>query len=172
MTIERNGYLLREWRLSDAESLADNISNKKIWDNVRDGLPYPYTVTDAEAYISFTRQQPCLLDFAIVVAGKAVGGVGISPRTDVERVSAEVGYWLGERYWGRGIVSDAVKAVAEYTFANTDILRLFASVYEYNHASMRVLEKAGFTRLAILHKAAIKNGTIVDMPYYELVKLE
>lgn len=172
MVIERDGYALREWKMSDAASLAENINNKKIWDNIRDALPFPYTLDDAKAFISFTKKTPYPQNFAIVVEGKAVGCVGISPCTDVERISAEVGYWLGEPYWGRGITSDAVKAIAGYTFKHTDIIRLYAAVYEYNHASMRVLEKAGFTRLCTLHKAAIKNGVILDMPYYELVKPE
>lgn len=170
MIIERNGYILRQWEINDAISLAENINNKKIWDNVRDSLPFPYTEDDAKAFIAFTRETPYPQNFAIVVNNKAVGCVGISPCIDVERISAEIGYWLGEAYWGRGITSDAVKAVTEYIFKYTDIIRLFASVYEHNHASMKVLENAGYARLCILHKAAIKNGVILDMPYYELVK--
>lgn len=170
MIIERKGYILRSWEMSDAVSLAENLNNKKIWDNVRDMLPHPYTVSDAQAYIDYTQRTPYPQNFAIVVNDKAVGCVGIAPCTDVERISAEIGYWLGETYWGRGITSDAVKAIAEYTFEYTNINRLYASVYEHNKASMRVLEKAGFTYLCTLHKAAIKNGVILDMPYYELVK--
>lgn len=170
VTIKRNGYLLREWYLSDVESLAENINNKKIWDNVRDGLPFPYTIDDAKSYIQFTQQTPYPQNFAIEIDGKAVGNVGIQPCGDVERISAEIGYWIGESYWGKGVTSDAVKAVVEYTFTHTEIIRLFASVYEYNIASMKVLEKAGFTCLCVKHKAAIKNGVILHMPYYELVK--
>ena len=170
MVIERSGYILRPWVINDVASLAENINSKKIWDNVRDSLPFPYTITDAQSYITYTLETPYPQNFAIVVNDKAVGCVGISPCTDVERISAEIGYWLGEAYWGRGYTSDAVKAVAEYTFKQTKIMRLYATVYENNKASMRVLEKAGFTRLCTLHKAAIKNGIILDTPYYELVK--
>lgn len=170
MIIKRKGYILRPWETGDAISLAENINNKKIWDNVRDSLPYPYTVHDAQAYIEYTQDTPYHQNFAIVVKDKAVGSVGISPCVDVERISAEIGYWLGEVYWGHGFTSDAVKTIAEYTFQHTDIIRLYASVYEYNKASMRVLEKAGFTQLCTLHKAAIKNGVVLNMPYYELIK--
>ena len=101
-----------------------------------------------------------------------MGGVGIVPLTDVERLSAEVGYWLGEDYWGRGITSEAVALLVDYVFRETGIIRLFASVYEYNPASMKVLEKVGFTRQAILRDAAIKNGRVIDMYYYDLIKRE
>ena len=116
--------------------------------------------------------QPYVQNFAIEVAGEAVGGVGIVPLTDVERLSAEVGYWLGEDYWGRGITSEAVALLVDYVFRETEIIRLFASVYEYNSASMKVLEKVGFTRQAILRDAAIKNGRVIDMYYYDLIKRE
>lgn len=101
-----------------------------------------------------------------------MGGVGIVPSRDVERLSAEVGYWLGEDYWNRGIMSEAVILLVDYVFRETEIIRLFASVYDYNHASMKVLEKAGFTRQAILRDAAIKNGQVIDMYYYDLIKRE
>ncbi len=170
MIVERKGYILRPWEMGDAVSLAENLNNKKIWDNVRDALPFPYTISDAQAYIEYTQGTPYPQNFAIVIENKAVGCVGISPCVDVERISAEIGYWLGEKYWGQGITGNAVKAIAEHVFEHTDILRLYASVYEYNKASMRVLEKAGFTYLCTLHKAAIKNGAVLNMPHYELVK--
>lgn len=172
MIITRNSYILRPWEESDADSLAENINNKKIWDCVRDSLPFPYTVNDARAFICYTKKAPYPQNFAVVIDGKAIGSIGISPCTDVERISAEVGYWIGETHWGYGIASDAVKAVTRYVFEHTEIIRLYASVYEHNKASMRVLEKAGFTCLCTLHKAAIKNGVILNMAYYELVKPE
>lgn len=157
---KQGDFELREWELTDCFSLAEHINNIKIWNNVRDGLPHPYTLQDAEAYIRMVQTKPFVQDFAIVVDGKAVGGVGIVPMSDVGRVSAEIGYWLGE----------AVRLVADYTFRETEILRLFAHVYEYNFASMKVLEKASFTKLTILRKAAIKNGKVIDAYYYDLVK--
>ncbi len=167
---KQGDFELREWELTDCFSLAEHINNIKIWNNVRDGLPHPYTLQDAEAYIRMVQTKPFVQDFAIVVDGKAVGGVGIVPMSDVGRVSAEIGYWLGEAYWGRGIMSEAVRLLADYTFREPEKLRLFAHVYEYNFASMKVLEKAGFTKLTILRKAAIKNGKVIDAYYYDLVK--
>ena len=169
---KQENFRLREWKLTDIDSLAKHINNVKIWNNVRDGLPYPYTMLDADKYIRMVQAQPYVQNFAIEVAGEAVGGVGIVPLTDVERLSAEVGYWLGEAYWGWGITSEAVALLVDYVFRETGIIRLFASVYEYNPASMKVLEKVGFTRQAILRDAAIKNGRVIDMYYYDLIKRE
>ncbi len=169
---KQENFRLREWKLTDIVSLVKHINNEKIWNNVRDGLPYPYTMLDADKYIRMVQAQPYVQNFAIAVAGEAVGGVGIVPLTDVERFSAEVGYWLGEDYWGRGITSEAVALLVDYVFRKTEIIRLFASVYEYNPASMKVLEKVGFTRQAILRDAAIKNGRVIDMYYYDLIKRE
>ena len=169
---KQENFRLREWKLTDIVSLVKHINNEKIWNNVRDELPYPYTMLDADNYIRVVQAQPYVQNFAIEVAREAVGGVGIVPLTDVERLSAEVGYWLGEDYWGRGIASEAVALLVDYVFRETGIIRLFASVYEYNPASMKVLEKVGFTRQAILRDAAIKNGRVIDMYYYDLVKRE
>lgn len=167
---EKEQFLLRAWTFDDITSLAKNINNIHIWNNVRDGLPYPYTERDAEEYIGMTLNKAYVQDFAIVVDGKAVGGVGIIPLNDVERYSAELGYWIGEDYWNRGIMGEAIRQVVDYVFRETDIIRLFASVYEFNLASMRVLEKAGFTRQAVLRKAAVKNGKVIDMHYFDIVK--
>ncbi len=169
---KQENFKLREWKLTDITALVKHINNIKIWNNVRDGLPHPYTILDADNYIRMVQAQPYIQNFAIEVEGEAVGGVGIVPLTDVERLSAEVGYWLGESYWNRGITSEAVTLLVDYVFRQTEIIRLFASVYEYNPASMKVLEKAGFTRRAILRDAAIKNGQVIDMYYYDLIKRE
>ena len=167
---KQGNFRLREWMLTDGVSLAKHINNVKIWNNVRDGLPYPYTILDADKYIRMVQVLPYVQNFAIEIAGETVGGVGIAPLTEVERLSAEVGYWLGEDYWNRGIMSEAVALLVDYVFRETQIIRLFASVYDYNNASMKVLEKVGFTRQAILRDAAIKNGRVIDMYYYDLVK--
>ncbi len=169
---KQENFKLREWKLTDITALVKHINNIKMWNNVRDGLPHPYTILDADNYIRMVQAQPYIQNFAIEVEGEAVGGVGIVPLTDVERLSAEVGYWLGESYWNRGITSEAVTLLVDYVFRQTEIIRLFASVYEYNPASMKVLEKVGFTRRAILRDAAIKNGQVIDMYYYDLIKRE
>ncbi|MDR0363876.1 MAG: GNAT family N-acetyltransferase [Bacteroidales bacterium] len=164
-------FVLRKWRLEDAESLAEQANNIKIWNNVRDYFPHPYSLQDGKEYIGMVLSQSNpAVNLAIAVEGKAVGGVGMVIFNDVERVTAEIGYWLGERYWGRGIMTGAVKQMSQYVFQNFDVIKLFAPVFEFNTASMRVLEKAGYQKEAILKKAAVKNGKIIDIHYYSLFK--
>ena len=165
-------FELREWQLSDAVSLAENANNINIWNNVRDALPYPYSEEDGREYIEMTLSQPkpaTLL--AIVVDGKAVGSIGIFLREDVERISAELGYFIGEKYWKRGIVTDEVKEMLTYVFTNFPHLRkIYAIPFDFNVASQKVLQKAGFEREAILKQAAIKNNKVVDLHYYSMPK--
>lgn len=164
--ITGNGFVLRPWREGDEESLARHGDDAGVADNLRDGFPQPYTIEDARTFIRLAPEG----HLAIEVDGQAVGGIGFTPGRDVERLSAEVGYWLGRAYWGRGITTLAVRQLADHLFATTPIIRLFATPYASNRASMRVLEKAGFTHLTTLHRAAVKHGRIVDMEYYELLK--
>jgi RimJ/RimL family protein N-acetyltransferase len=168
--IQKENFLLRPWEEEDAPSLAWYANNHKVWDNVRDSFPCPYTEEDGKAYIALAQAKPDVQDFAIVVDGKAVGGIGIVPLSDVERFSAETGYWIGEPYWNKGIVTQALQTLSGYLFENTNLVRLFACVFDYNHASVRVLEKAGFRLVGILQKAAYKNNRFIDMRYYERVK--
>ncbi len=160
-------FTLRPLRSEDAESLARHANDLRIWDNLRDAFPHPYTRSDADAFIALASGKNPVQDFAVVIDGEAVGCMGYVPGTDVERVSAEVGYWLGEPYRNCGVTSEALDALAEHIFRTTDILRLFATVFSRNQASMRVLEKAGFRKVGILRKAAVKNGRVVDLHYYE-----
>ena len=108
-------------------------------------------------------------DFFITVGGEAIGNIGFVRGTDVERFTAEVGYWISEKYWNQGIVSDALTEAIQYYFAHTEVIRIFATVYEYNPASMRVLEKAGFRKTGIFRKACYKNGQFIDAHHFELV---
>lgn len=172
MRIEKENYILREWNLDDSASLATYANNIKVWNNVRDYFPHPYSQTDGITFISkaLSKAKP-ITDFAIEIDGQAVGGIGIVPNEDVERITAEIGYWLGEPFWNRGIMSQVIRDVANYTFSNFAISKLYAPVFEYNKASMRVLEKAGFIKEAILHKAAIKNNKVIDLHYYALFKM-
>jgi RimJ/RimL family protein N-acetyltransferase len=164
-------FELREWRLSDAASLAGNANNINIWNNVRDRFPHPYFEENGRQFIEEALSKPKpATDLAIVVEGKAVGGVGIALQGDVERVSAEIGYWLGEDYWNRGIMTEAVKQMTEYAFANFPLQKIYTPVFDFNAASMRVLQKAGFKREAVLKKAAIKNGRVVDLHYYSIFR--
>lgn len=132
-----------------------------------DHFPHPYTKRDAMDYISMVRAMPGPpMRFAIEIEGKAVGSIGIGSEGDIERVTAEIGYWLGEKYWGKGIMSKVVEQVARYAFDTFPFQKLYAYVFNYNPVSMSVLQNAGFALEAVLQKAAIKNGQQVDFYYF------
>jgi RimJ/RimL family protein N-acetyltransferase len=167
-----NDVKLRPWSPADAAALALNVNNIKIWNNVRDFLPHPYTLADAEDFIKMaTEREGPARELAIEVGGEACGCIGIEPGFDVERVAVKIGYWLGEPYWGRGIMPEAVRQMCEYTFSEfPETAKIYGDVFDFNKASQRVLEKAGFTLEAVLKKAAIKNGRLVDVHYYSLFR--
>src|SRR4030095_95060 len=123
---------------SDSTSLTLHANNRNIWLNLRDAFPHPYKLKDARAFIRAAMQDQPERFFAIAVGGKAVGGIGYSLHRDVERVSAEIGYWLGEEFWGRGITTAALKALTEYAVQTHGLTRLYAVPYEWNQASFRV----------------------------------
>lgn len=158
--------LLRPWRSGDEASLQKHADNRKIWLNVRDHFPHPYTVGDAVRWVQHASMHLSDSVFAITVDGLAVGSVGLVAKDDVYRKSMEIGYWLGEEYWGRGIVSEAVGAVTEYGFAQFDIVRIYADVFASNTASARVLEKNGYAFEARLRRAVVKDGIISDVLMY------
>ena len=167
-----NNFELREWRLSDAASLAENANNINIWNNLRDALPHPYSEKDGKEFIgrALALPKPATL-LTIAVDGKAAGSIGIVLRTDVERISAEMGYFIGESYWNRGIMTDAVQQMVKYAFANfPELCKIYATPFDFNIASHKVLQKAGFEREAILKQAAVKNGKIVDEHYFSIFK--
>lgn len=163
-------YTLRRLLPGDAESLAVQLDNKKVWDNLRDALPYPYTVKDAQEFIALADQESSVTCYGIVVDGHVVGAIGFSRKSDIERFSAEAGYYLGESYWGRGIMSAALKSAVDDYFSSTDVVRLFATPFAYNGASAKVLRNAGFSFKCTMTKAAYKNGRFVDMLYFEKIK--
>lgn len=170
MIMKSKEFLLRPWKKEDSTSLAEFANNFHIWNNARDSFPYPYTEKDAQSYIELTWQNESIRDFAIVMDGKAVGGIGYVPQYDVERISAEIGYWIGEPYWNKGFMTSLVSSFVDRIFETTDILRLYATVFEYNIPSMKVLEKNNFRKVGILEKAAVKNNRIIDLHYFELIK--
>lgn len=159
-------YTLRRFRLEDAPSLARFANNRKVWLNVRDAFPHPYTEENARDFIGFVLSSSTERIFAIEVAAEAVGSIGLKPQTDVYRLSLELGFWLGEPFWGRGIMTRAVGEVVDYAFQLPDINRVYAQVFEHNPASMRVLEKNGFQLEGILRKAVIKDGKLRDVHLY------
>lgn len=165
---------IREWRISDAPQLAKALSNKKILDNLRDGLPYPYTVKDAENYITemLNADKNSVFAFAITVNDVAIGSIGVFRCNNIHYRTAELGYYISEEYWGKGITTEAVKKTSRYVFENSDVIRIFTEPFSHNLASCRVLEKAGFQLEGILKSNAEKNGKIVDMKMYSLVRNE
>lgn len=164
---------IRKWNLSDAKDLAAALSNKKILDNLRDGLPYPYTEQDGADYISamLAADENETFAFAITVDDKAVGSIGVFRQENIHRQTAELGYYVAEEYWGKGIMTEAVKQICAYVFDNSDIIRIYAEPFAYNVASCRVLEKAGFQYEGTLRSNAVKNEKVIDMKMYALLKL-
>ena len=163
---------LRPWRKSDAPSLAKYGNNASIARQLRDRFPHPYTHADARQYIQSLADVQPVTSFAIVTPepdGEAIGGIAFFPGSDVERFSAEIGYWLAQPFWGRGITVEAIGLVSAYAFETCDMLRLFALPFADNAQSIRVLEKAGYTREATLRSSSVKNGVPRDQALFALV---
>lgn len=163
---------IREWRMEDRDALAALLNNKNILNNLRDGPPYPYTADDAGEYIAAMRSadQAKTFAFAITADDTLAGSIGVFRGGNIHFRTAEMGYYIGEPYWGRGLGTSAVRQTCEYIFAHTDIIRIFAEPFAHNAASCRVLEKAGFQLEGILRANAVKNGKVLDMKLYALVK--
>ena len=163
---------IRKWELSDAADLAAAVSNKKIQDNLRDGLPYPYTEQDGTDYISamLSADENETFAFAVTVDGKAIGSIGVFRQSNIHRQTGELGYYIAEAYWGKGIMTEAVKQICEYVFRSSDIIRIYAEPFACNIASCRVLEKAGFQYEGTLRRNAVKNGKVIDMKMYSMIK--
>ena len=160
---------IRSWQMSDLASLVEHADNRKIWLNLRDAFPHPYTSHDAREFIRSIRNRSPETTFAIAVNGEAIGSVGFVLRHDVERVSAEIGYWIAEPFWGRGIATDALAALTEHAIVTHSLTRVYALPFAWNTASCRVLEKAGYQLEARLRRSAIKNGVITDQMQYAFI---
>lgn len=169
MRLEGIRCAIRPWRESDAASLVEQANNISVAKNLRDRFPHPYTRKDARDFLKFAAASPDPSNLAIEVDGLAVGAIGYVPGTDVERFGAEVGYWLGEAYWGRGIASEAVLLVTDHAFTSLNLLRLFALPFADNLASVRVLEKAGYVREGLLRSSCVKFGRPRDQLLYARV---
>lgn len=163
---------IRKWKLSDARDLAVALSNKKVQDNLRDGLPYPYTEQDGRDFISamLSADENETFAYAITVDNIAIGSIGIFRQGNIHRRTAELGYYIAEKYWGKGIMTEAVRQICEYVFSKSDIICIFAEPFAYNIASCRVLEKAGFQYEGTLRSNALKNGKVIDMKMYSKIK--
>lgn len=160
---------IRSWRTADVTALVKHANNANIARQLRDRFPHPYTAADARRFIEGVVSARPVTTFAIEVDGEAAGGIGFSAGSDVERYSAEIGYWLGEPLWGRGIATEAVRIVSEYAFKTCNVLRLFALPFADNARSTRVLEKAGYTREAVLRSSSVKAGVPRDQALYALI---
>ena len=169
MFLALNTCQVRSWRASDVKSLVAHANNRNIWLNLRDRFPHPYTKFDGREFIREMHRRTPETAFAIAVDGQAVGGIGFMLHPDVERVSAEIGYWLGEPFWGRGIVTEALVAVTRYAIDTHKLTRMYAMPFAEDMASCRVLEKAGYVLEARLRRSAIKDGRIVDQLQYAFI---
>lgn len=162
--------ILREWRLEDAEKLSFMMNNPRIQENLRDGIPYPYRLRDAEEFILTTLLNNREFSLAITVKEEVVGSIGVFRRENIHFRTAEIGYYIAESHWGKGIGTNALKQICQKVFETTDIVRIFAEPFSDNLASCHILEKAGFQREGTLKKNAIKNGQFKDMQMYALIK--
>ena len=165
---------IRGWQISDGSALSEALNNRRVLDWLRDGLPFPYTKNNAEEYINYamSADKNKALLYAIEYGGQVVGNIGAIRCGNIHFCAAELGYYINERFWGRGIATAAVKLVCEKLFAETDILRIFAEPFSDNFASRRVLEKSGFVLEGILKNNAVKNGIVWDMAMYAKIKEE
>jgi len=162
---------IRHLKLSDKSELAKLANNKKIWDNLRDYIPFPYTESDADFFINLTKGEDPRQTFGIEYKGKLSGVIGLVMQKDVYQKSAEIGYWIGEPFWGNGIATKAVKLITEYGFNKLDLNRIFTGVFEHNRASMTVLEKNGYEKEGIFKNAIIKNDKVFnEHRFYKLNK--
>jgi RimJ/RimL family protein N-acetyltransferase len=164
-----DGFLLRAWTAADAPALVVHANDRAVSRCLSDRFPFPYTEADAQAFLSMALGQPAL-NFAIVVDGAAVGGIGLRPGEGELRIGCHVGYWLGRRLWGRGLMSRILPPFCEHVFRNSGFERLHTTVMSNNPASARVLEKCGFTREGSLRRAAIKGSEVFDMWMYAMIR--
>lgn len=166
---------LRPWQIQDTERLASIANNPNIAKYMADMFHYPYTIDHAKAFITLATNElkassPSAVRFAIMVNDKPVGGIGLHLQSDILRKNAEIGYWLAEDYWGKGIVTDAIHQIVKYGFENLDIVRIFARIYGTNIPSQKVVEKCSFKLEGKYDKTIFKNGEFLDELIYAIRK--
>lgn len=166
MKLKIGKYMIRDWRIGDAPSVAKYANNKKIWLNLRDRFPLPYHLSDAEAFLANVFEQQPVTFFAIANEQEAIGSIGLMLGEDVHRYTAELGYWLAEPFWNRGIMTEVVSKFNDFAFERFELNRIFAEPYTNNTASVRVLEKSGFILEGTLRGNVFKNGKILDQYLY------
>ena len=162
--------MIRDWRTDDAASIAKYANNRKIWINLRDGFPYPYQLSYAENFLSKVAQQNPRTVFAIANDKEAIGSIGLMLGEDVHRYTAELGYWLAEPFWNKGIMTEVVSKFTDVAFERFKLNRIFAEPYTNNTASVRVLEKAGFVLEGTLRASVFKDGKVLDQFLYAKIR--
>lgn len=165
-----NKIIIRDWQMDDVPSLVKYADNRKIWQNLRDGFPHPYTADDAEKFITRVNSSDPRTAFAIANDSEAIGSIGMLPGVDVHRFAAEMGYWLAEPFWGKGIMTEAVRFFIDWAFSEFNLHRISAEPYATNTASCRVLEKAGFIKEGVTRSSAFKDGKIVNQIIYGIIR--
>ncbi len=163
-------HTIRPYESSDVGALVKYGNNYEIWKNLRDRFPHPYTRAHAIDWVRHTRRQRPPCDLAIAGDVELIGGIGVHVQDDVHRRSAEIGYWLGAPFWGRGIATQAVDAMTDHAFATLPIVRIYAHVFEGNPASVRVLEKVGYDYEGRMRKSVYKDGKLLDQLIYGIVR--
>jgi ribosomal-protein-alanine N-acetyltransferase len=167
--LTQDDVTLRKLTTKDKSSLALLANNKKVWDNLRDYIPFPYNGNHAACFIDLVKDENPITTFAIDYQHQLCGVISLVKQQDVYRLSAEIGYWIGEPFWNKGIATTAVKLITTYGFNKLKLIRIFTGVFEYNTGSMRVLEKCGYTKDCIFEKAIIKNGQVWNEHKYSKV---
>lgn len=170
MNLELKNCRLRSWCSDDVASLQRYANNRNIWMNLRDIFPHPYTLTDAQSFIAYVTKEETETTFAIATASEAIGCIGLRIGGDVHRKTAELGYWLAESFWGKGIMTEAVNAIMSYAFGPLDLLRVYAEPFASNAASIRLLEKASFACEGRLRAHVFKDGQVLDALVYAKIR--
>ena len=170
MRIDLGEWQIRSFRREDAEALSRHANNRNVSRNLRDAFPHPYTLAHAETWIDLVSQEPRETDFVLASETELIGGIGILLQRDVHRRSGEIGYWLGEPFWGQGIATAALRAFTEWVFEEFDLVRVYGYVYEWNPASARVMEKAGYRCEGRLAKSVSKDGQVIDQFLYAITR--
>ena len=166
MKLNLKDFVIRTWKETDRVSLQKHANNRKVWANLRDLFPHPYTLEDARWWINHAQEETPECSFAIANEEGIIGGIGLILQEDIHQYSAELGYWLAEPYWGQGIMTEAVMSITEYAFIQYPLIRIFAGPFSHNIASQRVLEKAGYQKEGLLRNHVIKDGQILHQVLY------
>jgi RimJ/RimL family protein N-acetyltransferase len=168
--LKEGNIILRRFYDSDAAVLAQLLNNKKVWDNLRDYIPFPYSINDAISFIRQTQEESPQMSFAIEYDQQFCGAIGLIGQSDVYKKTAEIGYWLGEPYWNKGIATRSVKLVTDYALNELPFIRVHTGVFDYNVGSMKVLIKNGYAKDGVFRKAILKNGHIFDEHRFSITR--